>query len=83
MTELDKQFFIGIKISTKLQSQLDNPAPGTERYFKCRATKNSFAHGARISRCNHRAVISGFERPTGIEREPWIDATLTIPEITE
>jgi len=34
MTELDKQFFIGIKISTKLQSQLDNPAPGTERYFK-------------------------------------------------
>jgi hypothetical protein len=34
MHELDKQFFIGIKISTKLQSQLDNPAPGTERYFK-------------------------------------------------
>jgi hypothetical protein len=34
MSELDKQFFVGIKISTKLQSQLDNPAPGTERYFK-------------------------------------------------
>jgi hypothetical protein len=34
MGELGKQFFIGIKISTKLQSQLDNPAPGTERYFK-------------------------------------------------
>jgi len=34
MSELGKQFFIGIKISTKLQSQLDNPAPGTERYFK-------------------------------------------------
>jgi hypothetical protein len=34
MAELDKRLFVGIKISTKLQSQLDKPAPGTERYFK-------------------------------------------------
>jgi len=39
MSELDKQFFVGIKISTKLQSQLDNPAPGTERYFKADNTE--------------------------------------------
>jgi len=34
MADLEKQFFVGIKISTKLQTQLDSPAPGTERYFK-------------------------------------------------
>ncbi|MBI2365918.1 MAG: hypothetical protein HYV01_13075 [Deltaproteobacteria bacterium] len=34
MAEFDKRLFVGIKISTKLQSQLDSPAPGTERYFK-------------------------------------------------
>jgi len=34
MAELNKRLFVGIKISTKLQSQLDTPAPGTERYFK-------------------------------------------------
>jgi hypothetical protein len=32
--ELDKRFFVGIKISTKLQSRLDSPAAGTERYFQ-------------------------------------------------
>jgi len=34
MAELSKRLFVGIKISTKLQNQLDSPAPGTERYFK-------------------------------------------------
>jgi len=34
MYEVDKQLFIGIKISPKLQSELDNCAPGTEHYFK-------------------------------------------------
>jgi len=34
MAELNKRLFVGIKISTKLQTQLDTPAPGTERYFK-------------------------------------------------
>lgn len=34
MTEGDKRFFVGVKISRQLQSQLDSPAPGTERYFK-------------------------------------------------
>jgi len=33
MAEFDKRLFVGIKISTKLQTQLDSPAPGTERYF--------------------------------------------------
>jgi len=32
--EADKRFFVGIKISKQLQTQLDSPAPGTERYFK-------------------------------------------------
>ncbi len=34
MYEVDKQLFIGIKISPKLQSALDHCAPGTEHYFK-------------------------------------------------
>ncbi len=34
MYEVDKQLFVGIKISPKLQSELDNCAPGTEHYFK-------------------------------------------------
>jgi hypothetical protein len=34
MIETDKRFFVGIKISKQLQTQLDSPAPGTERYFK-------------------------------------------------
>ena len=34
MHEIDKQLFVGIKISSKLQSELDSCAPGTERYFK-------------------------------------------------
>ncbi len=33
MYEVDKQLFIGIKISPKLQRELDNCAPGTEHYF--------------------------------------------------
>lgn len=32
--ETEKRLFVGVKISSKLQSELDNPAPGTERYFK-------------------------------------------------
>jgi hypothetical protein len=34
MAETGKRLFIGIKISTSLQNELDSPAPGTERYFK-------------------------------------------------
>ncbi len=34
MYEVDNPLFIGIKISPKLQSELDNCAPGTEHYFK-------------------------------------------------
>ena len=34
MYEVDKQLFIGIKISPNLQRELDNCAPGTEHYFK-------------------------------------------------
>ena len=34
MLEGDKRFFVGVKISRQLQTQLDSPAPGTERYFK-------------------------------------------------
>ncbi len=31
---MDKQLFVGMKISKQLQNGLDNPAPGTDRYFK-------------------------------------------------
>ena len=34
MAETEKRLFIGIKISNSLQNELNNPAPGTERYFK-------------------------------------------------
>ena len=34
MTEVDKRLFVGIKISTKLQRELDNCARVTEHYFK-------------------------------------------------
>jgi hypothetical protein len=34
MDGLDKRLFVGIKISSKLQRELDNCARGTERYFK-------------------------------------------------
>ncbi len=30
----NKRLFVGIKVSTKLQRELDNRAPGTERYYK-------------------------------------------------
>ena len=29
----DHRLFVGIKLSTKLQHELNSPAPGTERYF--------------------------------------------------
>lgn len=31
---MDKELFVGIKISAKLQRDLDNCPPGAERYFK-------------------------------------------------
>jgi hypothetical protein len=31
---MDKQFFVGMKISKDLQNRLDKPAPGTDCYFK-------------------------------------------------
>jgi hypothetical protein len=34
MAESGKRLFVGIRISTSLQNELNNPAPGTERYFK-------------------------------------------------
>jgi hypothetical protein len=34
MVEMDKRLFVGIKISTVLQNDLNSPAPGTEHYFK-------------------------------------------------
>ena len=34
MAETGKRLFVGIMISTSLQNELNNPAPGTERYFK-------------------------------------------------
>jgi hypothetical protein len=34
MAELNRRLFVGMKISKELQSGLDSPAPGTERYFK-------------------------------------------------
>jgi len=34
MDGLDKRLFVGIKISSKLQRELDNCARGTEHYFK-------------------------------------------------
>lgn len=34
MGEVDKRLFVGMKISAKLQRELDNCARGTERYFK-------------------------------------------------
>lgn len=34
MVETGKRLFVGIRISTSLQNELNNPAPGTERYFK-------------------------------------------------
>jgi hypothetical protein len=38
MLEASHRLFAGIKISTQLQNRLNNPAPGTERYF---TTENS------------------------------------------
>jgi len=31
---MDKQLFVGMKISKELQGWLDRPAPGTDRYFE-------------------------------------------------
>jgi hypothetical protein len=31
---MEKELFVGIKISAKLQRELDNSSPGTEHYFK-------------------------------------------------
>jgi hypothetical protein len=34
MLDEGKRLFVGIKISKGLQSELNNPAPGTEHYFE-------------------------------------------------
>jgi hypothetical protein len=34
MLDTEKRLFVGIKVSNKLQTGLDSPAPGTELYFK-------------------------------------------------
>jgi hypothetical protein len=34
MLDAAHRLFVGIKVSTKLQNDLDSPAPGTEHYFK-------------------------------------------------
>ncbi|HTN70329.1 MAG TPA: hypothetical protein VMO00_04500 [Methylomirabilota bacterium] len=34
MVEIGKRLFVGIKISTDLQKELNSPAPGTDHYIK-------------------------------------------------
>ena len=34
MLDAGRRLFVGIKLSTKLQDDLNSPAPGTEHYFK-------------------------------------------------
>lgn len=34
MTEAGKRLFVGIKVSSALQNELNRPAPGTEYYFE-------------------------------------------------
>jgi len=34
MIDASKRLFVGIKISTALQNELDRPAPGTQHYFE-------------------------------------------------
>ena len=34
MVEIAKRLFVGIKISTALQNELNNPAPGTKHFFE-------------------------------------------------
>ena len=34
MIDLTKRLFVGIKISTALQTELDRPAPGSKHYFE-------------------------------------------------
>ncbi|HEX9661106.1 MAG TPA: hypothetical protein VGB27_02380 [Candidatus Binatia bacterium] len=34
MTEAGKRLFVGIKVSSALQNELNSPAPGTEYYFQ-------------------------------------------------
>ena len=34
MLDAGHRLFVGIKISTQLQNDLNSPAPGTEHYFK-------------------------------------------------
>jgi len=34
MLEVGKRLFVGIKISSELQNELNSPAPRTEHYFK-------------------------------------------------
>ena len=34
MSDGDRRLFVGVKISTQLQTGLNSPAPGTDRYFK-------------------------------------------------
>jgi hypothetical protein len=34
MLDAAHRLFVGIKVSTKLQNDLNSPAPGTEHYFK-------------------------------------------------
>ena len=41
MIDLAKRLFLGIKISKALQNELDNPAPGTSRYFEANGPSES------------------------------------------
>lgn len=41
MIDLAKRLFVGIKISKALQNELDNPAPGTQRYFEANGPSDS------------------------------------------
>jgi hypothetical protein len=42
MLDGERRLFVGIKISTQLQNQLNSPAPGTQRYFD--ATNVDYLH---------------------------------------
>jgi hypothetical protein len=39
MSAMEKRLFVGIKISPKLQGELDRCTPGTERYFSADNTE--------------------------------------------
>jgi hypothetical protein len=60
MIEANKRLFVGIKVSSKLQSELDSPAPGTERYFKSEDSEHLQVVTLRDEKLIGRYVKDGF-----------------------